>query len=96
MSFPVHPDQLSAAWLTEKLREAGILGPGNAVREFAAKSIGEGVGLLGLVVRVELAYDTDVDAGPPTVVIKFAHPVPANRAIALNARMYEREVTFFR
>ena len=43
------------------------------------KSIGEGVGLLGLVVRVELAYETDVDVGPPTVVIKFAHPVPANR-----------------
>jgi len=96
MSFPVHPDQLSASWLTEKLRAAGILGHDNAVRELSTRSIGEGVGLLGLVVRVELTYDNDVEAGPPTVVIKFAHPVPANRAIALNARMYEREVTFFR
>lgn len=28
-------------------------------------------------------------------MIKFAHPVPENRAIATNLSMYEREVRFF-
>jgi hypothetical protein len=95
MSFPVHPDELTASWLTDALRGAGAVGPQTEVGEFTTKSIGEGVGLLGLVVRVELAYEGP-QPGPETVVIKFAHPVAANRAIAMNTRMYEREVTFFR
>ena len=95
MTFPVEPDQLTAEWLTDQLRQAGVLGSQTAVRDFVTKSIGEGVGLLGLVVRVELTYEGP-EPGPATVVIKFAHPVAANRAIAMNTRMYEREVTFFR
>ena len=95
-NFPVQPHELSAAWLTDRLREAGVLSSDRAVKGFTSDSIGDGVGLLGLVVRLELEYDDGAGAaGPASVVVKFAHPVAANRAIAMNTRMYEREVTFF-
>ena len=77
------------------MREAGGLPAGASVDDFVSTSIGDGVGLLGHVVRVALTYTGD-GSGPATVVIKFAHPVEANRQIAMNTRMYEREVTFFK
>ena len=95
-SFPVQPHEVTAEWLTAQLRESGALSPDRAVRDITTTSIGDGVGLLGLVVRMELTYDDgEGEAGPSSVVVKFAHPVAANRAIAMNTRMYEREVTFF-
>jgi hypothetical protein len=93
-SFPVQPEEMTSGWLTEALRAAGVLAGGRSVTDFTVTPIGDGVGLLGLVVRIELTYDAE-RAGPASVVVKFAHPVEANRAIAMNTRMYEREVTFF-
>jgi aminoglycoside/choline kinase family phosphotransferase len=94
--FPVQPEELSTPWLTDVLRAAGALGPSTEVSGFELSYIGDGVGLLGMVLRVTLQYSGSVDgAGPGSVVIKFAHPVAANRAIAANTNMYEREVTFF-
>jgi hypothetical protein len=96
-SFPVQPHEVTPEWMTEQLRASGALGDDRAVSEITTTSIGDGVGLLGLVVRMELTYgDGDGAAGPGSVVVKFAHPVAANRAIAMNTRMYEREVTFFK
>jgi hypothetical protein len=94
-SFPIQPEQLSAAWFTEVLRASGGLAATNSVESFEVSYIGDGVGLLGMVIRVKLTYGRAEGAGPASVVIKFAHPVAENRAIAANLNMYEREVTFF-
>jgi hypothetical protein len=48
-----------------------------------------------MVVRIALQYSSPQNAGPASVVAKFAHPEAANRAIANNTNMYEREVDFF-
>ena len=66
-----------------------------SVTDFTVTPIGDGIGLLGMVVRMELGYDDGPAAGPASVVVKFATPIEANRAVAMNTRMYEREVTFF-
>jgi len=96
ISFPTQPEHLSATWLTEMFHDAGVLGTGRAVSDYTVTLIGEGVGLLGLVVRIDLSYAPGGgEPGPDSIVVKFAHPVAANRAIAMNTRMYEREVTFF-
>jgi len=95
-TFPLQPEQLTNEWFTRILQESGHLGRSNAVSSFDVGFIGDGVGLLGMVVRVRLTYVSTNSAGPPTVVIKFAHPVAENRAIAMNTNMYEREVTFFK
>jgi hypothetical protein len=95
--FPTHPDELTAAWLTMALRKGGAIGEGQEVASFSSSTIGEGISLLGLVQRVELTYsDGGGSAGPASVVIKFAHPLEANRAIAMNTNMYWREIDFFR
>ena len=63
--------------------------------DFSVTNVGAGIGLLGLVVRVSLSYDGDMPApGPESIAVTFATPVEANRAVAMNTRMYEREVTF--
>ena len=95
-SYPVQPEELTNEWLTTTLTEAGALTPGRSVTDFSVTNVGAGIGLLGLVVRVSLSYDGDAPApGPESIVVKFATPVEANRAVAMNTRMYEREVTFF-
>ncbi len=95
-SFPAQPEELTNEWLTTALTDAGALTPGRQVTGFSVTNVGAGIGLLGLVVRVSLEYDGDPPApGPESIVVKFATPVEANRAVAMNTRMYEREVTFF-
>jgi len=92
----VQPHEVTNEWLTDRLRAAGELGEDRSVTDITVTPIGDGIGLLGMVVRMELDYDEGAGvAGPTSVVVKFAHPVAANRAIAMNTRMYEREVTFF-
>jgi len=77
------------------LRTTGHLGPDNEVATFSYSVIGAGIGVLGMVVRITLGYKTTTNAGPASVVAKFSHPDAANRAIANNTNMYEREVNFF-
>jgi len=93
--FPIQPEQLTAEWFTTMLRGAGVIGDSERVESFEAGLLTD-IGLLGMVLRAELTYSagTSSDA-PPSVVMKFAHPVPENRAIATNLNMYEREVRFF-
>ena len=92
--FPIHPDQITVEWLTSMLRGSGALESDRSVNGFSSVTIGEGISLLGLVQRVELTYDGQTEA-PASVVIKFASPVEANRAIAMNTNMYQREIDFF-
>lgn len=95
--FPIQPEQLTNEWLTTILHDAGELDHERRVVGFRGATIGEGISLLGLVQRIELDYSSGPgQAGPDTVVIKFATPVAANRAIAMNTNMYQREIDFFR
>jgi hypothetical protein len=100
-SFPSQPEQVSASWLTTILTDSGALAPGRTVTGFTYGNVGEIEGLLGIVARFVLKYDGgDNDGGdgeapgPETLVVKFATPVEASRAIGMNTRMYEREVRF--
>lgn len=93
-SFPIHPDQLTDEWLTSMFRGSGAIADTAAVIGHQTSVIGEGISLLGLVCRVAVEY-APANAGPDTVVIKFATPVAANRAIAMNTNMYQREIDFF-
>lgn len=81
--FPGRVEDLSAAWLSEAL--------GWTVSGFRVQSLGEGVGVIGQVRRIEL----DSEAGPSSIVAKFASPVAENRAVAETYNMYGREVQFY-
>ena len=54
MSFPVSPEGLNKEWLNKILDESGSLSDGEKVTNFSFENISEGVGLLGIVVRIRL------------------------------------------
>lgn len=93
-AFPVRPELLTVEWLDGLIRAGGDLAAGERLVSFEVKPVGEVIGVLGEVVRVFLTYSAP-NAGPATLVIKFAHKNAENRQIANNTKMYEREVLFF-
>lgn len=92
--FPHTPDAIEPKWLTTTLQNHGTLTPDQQVVAVQQAPIGDIVGVVGEVARFELTYAPS-NAGPASLVIKFAHRNPENRAIANNTKMYEREVIFF-
>jgi hypothetical protein len=58
--------------------------------------VGEGIGMLGVLVRVALEYDEPEAGAPASIVAKFATRVEANRAVAMAYNVYEREIGFYR
>ena len=94
MSFPVSPEGLNKEWLNKILDESGSLSDGEKVTNFSFENISEGVGLLGVVVRIRLTYNKSA-SGPASLVVKFATDEPENRELANTMNLYEREVIFF-
>ena len=94
MSFPVSPEGLNEEWLNKILDESGSLSDGEKVTNFSFENISEGVGLLGIVVRIRLTYNKSA-SGPASLVVKFATDEPENRELANTMNLYEREVIFF-
>lgn len=92
MSFPHQPDQLTAAWLTDTLREAGVLHAAHAV-SFEVKPFAETAGLLGQNMIVRLAYDMPEDTAPQSIFAKFALADAEKRAGWRTS--YVQEVRFY-
>jgi hypothetical protein len=86
------PEQVTPAWLTDVLREAGALGRDSRVASFDATAIG--TGQVGANVRFVLTYDGE--PGPSTVVCKFSSADPDSAAAGVSTLTYETEVAFYR
>ncbi len=82
-SFPTTAEQLTEAWLSQVL--------GFMVKGFTVETLGEGGGLLGLVIHIHLEADT----GPASLIAKFPTQAPENRAVAETYDMYRREFRFY-
>jgi aminoglycoside/choline kinase family phosphotransferase len=93
-AFPTSCDDVTPDWLTAVLGGPEALG-GARVTGFEASRIGEGVGFMAIVNRLELTYDRPSASAPRTVVAKFPSPDPGARQIALTFRHYEKEVRFY-
>lgn len=91
--IPQSPAELTSAWLTDALRAGGAIVGTTSVSGFRADLIGEGVGFIGQVARVGLAYDGA--AGPASLIAKFPSADPGARAIGNLFRFYEREIRFY-
>ncbi|HEY7802758.1 MAG TPA: phosphotransferase [Dehalococcoidia bacterium] len=94
MDIPAGPAELSAEWLTDVLRQNGIIET-PAVASFDAKTIAEGTGFIGQLARVTLNYDTDVQGVPRSLVAKFPGASEGGRQIGNLFRFYEREIRFY-
>jgi hypothetical protein len=92
--YPTHPSELTKEWLTAALEAAGVL-HGAHVTGFSTSPVGEGIGMLGILVRVAITYDRQAPDAPQTLIAKFPSAVPGNREIGVTYRLYEREVNFY-
>ena len=86
------PSKISAQWLTEVLRTAGLLGEG-CVLEASWKLIG--TGKMGDNARFTLKYDGDYDA-PLTLIAKLPATDETARMMAGAMGAYRKEVMFYR
>lgn len=92
MTIPASPADITPAWLNDVL--AGTLDVGT-VTDVHAENLGAGLGLLGEVTRLHLAYAPGAD-GPPTLIAKTQSPAPESVFVAQAMGFYEREVCFYR
>jgi hypothetical protein len=93
--YPTSPAELTPVWLTETLRACGCLTGDARVTGISTEPVGEGVGMLGVLVRAELDYEGDADGAPRSLIAKFPTQVAANRAVAMTFHLYEREIGFY-
>ncbi|MEE3327302.1 MAG: phosphotransferase [Myxococcota bacterium] len=62
---------------------------------FESEALGEGAGLLGLLIRVTPQYTSDSAGGPSSLIAKFPTPTAENRVVAETFDMYGRELRFY-
>ncbi len=88
-----HAADVTADWLSDALAGAGLLAAGARVVAFETTPVG--TGQMADTTRFRLHFD-DPDAGPPSVVGKFASADDQSRGTGLALRAYEIEVRFYR
>lgn len=93
-AIPEHLDELTAEWLTQTLRECGVLRSAR-VREARAEVLGEGEGFVGQIVRLHLELDAAEAGVPATLIAKLPTQLAQNRALGELLGAYEREIRFY-
>ena len=83
-------------FVTEALRESGVIGGDTSVAEVEHEQIGVGVGIVGQLARLSLRYRGQADGAPGSLVLKIPSEYPQNRAIGDHFGFYEREGRFYR
>jgi hypothetical protein len=95
IDVPQTTQDADAAFVTEALRSGGVLGSGTRVAEVEHDAIGEGVGIVGQLARLQLRYDGQAAGAPGTVILKLPSQYPENRAVGDHFSFYEREGRFY-
>ena len=95
-AIPAHLGDVTPRWLTDVLRADASLGDDAAVVALHPQRIGEGVGIMGELHRVEVTYEGASGSAPASVVVKMPSPFEENREQGVNLGMYEAEVRFYR
>ena len=94
-TLPTLPDEMTPAWLTGALRKVGMLNGTASVASIASQVVGEGLGFIGIVARLSVAYHGDSGAAPRSMFVKFPSPDPGSRQVGNLYGLYEREVRFY-
>ena len=71
VTIPKFPEEMTAEWLTEALRENGHLPTTASVASLVAAEIGVGRGYVGLTFRLTPTYSGDAGSAPPSLVVKL-------------------------
>lgn len=91
---PDTAEELTPAWLTDALRESGVLG-GGAVASAQAEQINVGQGFAGRVFRLAVTYEGASDAAPSTLIAKLPASDPRARTVLDDLGVYHNEIAFY-
>ncbi len=92
---PLHPEQITVEWITDALREGGVLKEAS-LKRIEKNIIGEGKGFLSSVVRVRIEYDIDDKDAPRSVVVKIEPESDEFRGFGDELNAFQREIRFYR
>jgi hypothetical protein len=95
VDLPSTTADATAEFVTGALRAGGVIDTATAVSEVEHESIGEGVGIVGQLARLQLRYKGAAAGAPGTVILKLPSQFPENRAIGDHFNFYEREGRFY-
>ncbi len=91
---PRHPDEITAKWFTEVLKEAGLIVNSNVV-SIKKEQIAQGKAWLSTILRVEVEYDSPIDSAPNSFVLKLLSESRSSRDFSYERQAYEREINFY-
>lgn len=94
-TFPTTVEAITPQWLTQVLRDSGVLN-GAAVASFEAAPLGFGVGFMSAMRRLSLTYDGPAPGAPTSLIAKLAPSHPGAREIDGVFQFYEKETGFYR
>jgi aminoglycoside phosphotransferase (APT) family kinase protein len=95
MKHPKTIEDISARWINDVLRDAG-LSRRSTVLTVDVQAIGEGIGFLSGRARVAIRYDQLEEGAPASVVVKLPSTIKAGADFAESNHAYEREIRFYR
>lgn len=95
VATPQNVNEISAAWLEDVLRGAGVISSQQIV-DVALRPLGESMGFLSTIAAVDLTYDDASNGGPAAVVVKLEPGEGAFRDAERKFRAFEREAAFYR
>ena len=87
VTIPKSIGEVDATWLGHVL--------GAPLSDIKVTQIGQGVGIMGDIFRIELAYRTPGEELVPSVVVKLPSTFEENRAQGVALGMFEAEVRFY-
>ena len=92
--IPQTEEEITTEWLTESLRESGIVNESSVI-SFSSKEPESGEGFSGLTLRVDIEWDNLEEGTPKTVLVKFPSTDSKNRALIERDGAYDREFDFY-
>lgn len=95
IDIPATTEEATPSFLTDALREDGVIDADTRVAEVDHEPIGAGVGIVGQLARLQLRYEGRAENAPSAVVLKLPSQYPENRAVGDHLNFYEREGRFY-
>jgi thiamine kinase-like enzyme len=95
VELPLTTADATPEFVTGALRAGGVIDSRTRVTEVEHESIGEGVGIVGQLARLQLRYQGVAPGAPGTAILKLPSQFPENRAVADHFNFYEREGRFY-
>lgn len=93
--IPENEDTINGDWLQQALA-AGGYSDVPAITGVSFEEIGVGVGMVGRLLRCHVAYQSEADFAPLTIVIKLPSADDNTRRTAHQLQLYQREFDFYR